>query len=123
VNVVFAHTEVAAELLAARLCDGGPNDRTPVRRAPNFDQYATTEGDTATHEQFWDQGHTVQCWECDHTLSDEPCWRCAETLDDPDDQPMPVCHGGYVYCSDGCHQRQLAYFAEQRNKRLQRALP
>lgn len=105
VQVVYAATEGEAELLAAQQSGGGPDDRSPVKHVPAFDAYvtaATEPGDNPTSEQFWDEGYTVKCWECEHPLSDEPCWRCQDELPSGEEMEMPVCSEGQVYCSQAC---------------------
>lgn len=115
VQVVFAASEGRAMVYAGRQSGGGKGDRSPVTRVPAFDKYATHAGDNPTSADFWDEGYTVTCFECEHRVDAEPCWRCAETIaeetgSEPDDDAIghPLASNGHVYCSQRCLDRFTA---------------
>ncbi len=123
VQVVYASSEARAMIYAGRQSGGGKGDRSPVTRAPQFDQYATAAGENPTAEEFYDEGYSVRCWNCDHMLSfPDSCWRCAENLVEegaaPDEEVaeeqigVPVASDGSMYCSERCIARLLARCAE-----------
>jgi hypothetical protein len=141
VQIVFARSEKNAELRAGRDSGGGRGDRTEVTRVPDFDKYVTSHtksGDNPTTEQFWNEGYTVTCWECEHRISgDDPCSRCQERLveeaaellegDAEVDEdaiegelgsPVADEHGN-VYCSQACLDRLVARHERQKARKAE----
>jgi hypothetical protein len=138
VQVVFARNEARAQILAGRQSGGGRGDRSEVTRVPQFDKYVGSdaeEGDNPSSEDFWNEGYTVTCFECEHVVGTDPCWRCIEfavaeaanrlegdgTVDeDAIEQAVgvPLAFEGGVFCCQGCVD---AYTARRDRRKTKRA--
>jgi hypothetical protein len=141
VQVVFARNEARAMILAGQQSGGGKGDRSEVTRVQNFDKYITAgtkEGANPDQADFFDEGYTVTCSECEHRVAndEDPCWRCADNAveeaaenlegdaqvdEDAIAQSLggAVTAGGMVYCNRRCLDRETARTARHKARKAE----
>ncbi len=145
VQVVFARSEARAMILGGHQSGGGRRDRSAVTRVAQFDKYVTPgtkEGANPDTADFFEEGYSVTCSECEHTVQgDDTCYRCIENAaefaaeeweaahsgeEDPpefDDDAYaeslggPVTHNGGVYCNQKCLDRETARRSRQKARK------